>query len=88
MPATLPHAFSHEGTSAFLCWLLGISVLKFAFEQHEHYPVEAHVRRQSHQQLCEEVLYSQAHVVTQSVILKRKDHMLGFLVLASDVVKE
>jgi hypothetical protein len=55
-------------------------------EQHEQHAVSFHVRRHSHLQLCGEILYAQAHVSTQSTILKRVYHMQGFLALASDAV--
>ena len=53
---------------------------------HTH-AVSFHERRHSHSQLFGEVLSSQAHVVGQSAILKRVDHMPDFLVLASVVVE-
>src|SRR5436305_12744817 len=70
-----------------LWWLLGLSVLKEAFEPQGNagsFPV----RHQSHLQRCTEMLSSQAHVSTQSAIGKREDRLPATLVLACDTVSE
>ena len=50
-------------------------------EQHEPHAGSFQVRRQSHLQRCAEMLSSQAHDATQSAILKRGSHLLGFSAL-------
>src|SRR6266516_903143 len=70
-----------------LLWLLGLSVLKEAFEPQGNagsFPV----RHQSHLQRCTEMLSSQAHVSTQSAIGKREDRLPATLALACDTVSE
>ena len=70
-----------------LWWLLGLSVLKEAFEPQGNagsFPV----RHQSHLQRCTEMLSSQAHVSTQSAIGKREERLPATLALACDTVSE
>ncbi len=57
-------------------------------EQHELHAGSFPVRPQSHLQRCGEILSSQAHVATQSAMLKRGYHLPVFLALASDAVSE
>ncbi len=55
-------------------------------EQHEPHAGSFQVRRYSHLPLCGEILSSQAHVSTQSAILKRGSHLPGFSTLTCDAV--
>jgi hypothetical protein len=57
-------------------------------KQHVQHARSFPVRRQSHLQLCAEMLSSQAHVATQSAIGKREDRLLATLALASETVSE
>ena len=52
-------------------------------EPHERDAVLFHGRPHHHLQLFAEVASSQAHVATPSAMLKRGDHLLGFLILAA-----
>src|SRR5256885_14629901 len=57
-------------------------------EPHDQDAVLFHGRPKNHLQLFAEVASSQAHVATPSAILKRVDHLRGFLILAPVAVLE